>query len=594
MINQREKILVVEDEVLTGENLRIVLESCDYEVLPLMTDGEDALELVRRNPPDLVLMDIKLGGKIDGIETARRIRESMDIPVIYLTASSDKQTMERAKISEPQAYILKPFNEYDLGSTIEIALYKSRAEKQVRREKEINAILARLSQALLESPDNEDIANQVEGQIKCLTHSKFGFVAYIDPKSGCLENPTLSKEVWDRCRVTAKTAGFKKLDGLGGWIVEHKQTIISNDLSRDPRASGMPEGHIPIHNFIGVPALAEDKLVGILAAANKETDYDENDAELLRRLAIIYALALQQKKNQAELALYRNHLEELVEARTRELEAAYEKLKTEISERERAEQQLLQADKMIALGTLVSGVAHEINNPNNYIMMNAPFLQDLWEKILPVLDKYYHDNGDFTVEGFNLAELKDTAKQLFAGIQEGTRRIQNIVNELKDFSRPESDEIEQSVDINLVVKSAVTLTSPMIHKATRNFIVHYGQHIPTFPGKFQRLEQVIINLIQNSCQALTDNEKSITITTAFNEKTGKIIIEVEDEGIGIQPQHLKLIMNPFFTTRRDTGGTGLGLSISSNIITNHAGTMDFQSTPGKGTIARIILPLQRN
>jgi two-component system NtrC family sensor kinase len=256
------------------------------------------------------------------------------------------------------------------------------------------------------------------------------------------------------------------------------------------------------------------------------------------------------------------------------------------------EQQLIQADKMVALGTLVSGVAHEINNPNNFIMMNTPLLLELWQEICPILERYYETSGDFSIKGFDYSELKGAVPDLFAGIINGAKRIKTIVTDLKDFARRENDDINQEVDIDEVVKTAVNLTSMMIEKSTRHFSVRYGKNIPGFKGNFQRLEQVIVNLIQNSCEALPDKEKGISISTDFDEGTGLITVKVADEGTGIEPHHLKFIMDPFFTTKRDSGGTGLGLSIASTIINQQGGSLSFAAQPGKGTTATITIPVK--
>jgi signal transduction histidine kinase len=225
-------------------------------------------------------------------------------------------------------------------------------------------------------------------------------------------------------------------------------------------------------------------------------------------------------------------------------------------------------------------------------MMNTPLLLELWQEIRPILDKYYETAGDFSIKGFNYRDLKNDVPDLFAGIINGSKRIKNIVRDLKDFSRWETDDINQDVDINEVVKTAVNLTSTMIEKSTLHFSTHYGKNIPGFKGNFQRLEQVLVNLIQNSCEAMPDKEKGIAISTGFNEQTGLITVKVKDEGIGIESVHLKYIADPFFTTRRESGGTGLGLSISAAILSHHGGSLSFASQPGKGTTATITIPVK--
>ncbi len=269
----------------------------------------------------------------------------------------------------------------------------------------------------------------------------------------------------------------------------------------------------------------------------------------------------------------------------------------DITERKQAEkrarlhrEQLIQADKMVALGILVSGIAHEINNPNNFIMLNTPVLREAWSSITPILEHYYEENGDFLVGGLPYEEMRSHIPVLFSGILDGSTRINNIVNELKNFARQRPADMTESVDINAVARTAVNLVENMIKQSTDSFSLYPGENIPLIKGNFQQLEQVVINLIQNACQALTNRESAITITTQYNADTGSIVLKVQDEGTGISGETLKYIMDPFYTTKRDSGGTGLGLSISSSIVSDHGGTMRFSSTPGKGTTATVTLP----
>jgi PAS domain S-box-containing protein len=272
----------------------------------------------------------------------------------------------------------------------------------------------------------------------------------------------------------------------------------------------------------------------------------------------------------------------------------------DVTERKKAEeqtrihdQQLMHASKMVALGTLVSGVAHEINNPNNFIMLNSPLLKDAWENSMPILEKYYEENGDFIIGGMNYSEMRENISGLFTGITEGSKRIKQIVEDLKNYVRDDTADLTQAVDINAVLMSAVTLVSNMIKKSTNRFDVDYGKDLPLLKGNFQRLEQVAINLIQNACQALKATDKGIFISTSFDADASHIVMRVKDEGTGIAPETLSQITDPFFTTRQKSGGVGLGLSISSRIIEEHGGSMKFESQPGVGTTVDVILPADR-
>jgi len=273
----------------------------------------------------------------------------------------------------------------------------------------------------------------------------------------------------------------------------------------------------------------------------------------------------------------------------------------DITERRQAEeqaklhqQQLMQADKMVALGTLVSGVAHEINNPNNFVMLNAPLLKEAWENAIPILEEYYKENGDFILGGMKYTEMRENIPKLFSGMLGGANRIKQIVDDLKNYVRKDTADLTQSVNINAVLKSAISLISNMIKKSTNQFSVEYGMNLPMLRGNFQRLEQVMINLIQNACQALLNTENGVSVSTSCDKEMSNIIVRIEDEGTGIPPETLPHITDPFFTTRQGSEGVGLGLSISSTIVEEHGGTMRFISEAGRGTKAEIIFPTDRN
>ena len=275
-------------------------------------------------------------------------------------------------------------------------------------------------------------------------------------------------------------------------------------------------------------------------------------------------------------------------------------LKKEMEERQKMEkiakeqeEKLIQADKMATLGILVSGVAHEINNPNNYMLLNSNNLQDIWKDLKVVLDKYRDENGAFQVAGMDYLDLREEVSPLITGISEGSERIRKIVESLKDFSRKEPANMSAEININSVVEASLTILSNLIKKSSYNFTVHYGASLPQIKGSFQQIEQVLINLISNSCHALESPEKALKVSTSFDRENNVVLIKVQDEGRGISEENLKHIFDPFFTTKRDSGGTGLGLSISYTIIKDHGGDLTMSSREGKGTIAVISLPIVR-
>lgn len=253
--------------------------------------------------------------------------------------------------------------------------------------------------------------------------------------------------------------------------------------------------------------------------------------------------------------------------------------------------QLIQAEKLSSLGTLLAGIAHELFNPAGTIMLNAEWFAKAWKDIAPLLDQYNIDKK-LIIANLPYKESREEIEKLLFGLLESSRRIKNLLEELKNFSRKEDRETKENIDIHTIIHTAVDLTQNLIKKSTENFSLDFGENIPAFPGNFQRLTQVFINLICNASEALPDNTHGISIVTSYLDKTNEILVQVKDEGVGIEEKNLSKIMDPFFTTWQNSGGMGLGLSISQKIIHEHHGHILFSSTPGQGTTASIYLPVK--
>jgi len=131
----------------------------------------------------------------------------------------------------------------------------------------------------------------------------------------------------------------------------------------------------------------------------------------------------------------------------------------------------------------------------------------------------------------------------------------------------------------------------LIEKSTEHFSVAYGDNIPLIRGSSQRIEQVVVNLVMNACQALPGKDRAIALATFVDHGENIVVLEVRDEGSGITAEHLPHLSDPFFTTKRESGGTGLGLSVSTGIVKEHGGALAFSSLPGAGTTARLTLPI---
>lgn len=226
------------------------------------------------------------------------------------------------------------------------ALNKSMKEA-LSRELEINAALAELSRRLLSAAIIDDVSDMVLDHAKNLTESLYGFVGYIDTRTGFLVCPTMTRDAWDACKVRDKRNYFSKFTGLWGWVLNNRKATFTNNVAEDPRSVGIPPGHVPIQRFLAAPALIKGKLVGLVALANSGRDYTQEDLDIIQQLADIFAVAILRMRTEDELRKHRQSLERMVAERTQKLEQANEMLQKEIEERKKAEEGLEESLSLI-------------------------------------------------------------------------------------------------------------------------------------------------------------------------------------------------------------------------------------------------------
>jgi signal transduction histidine kinase len=267
----------------------------------------------------------------------------------------------------------------------------------------------------------------------------------------------------------------------------------------------------------------------------------------------------------------------------------FARLRANAAELRRKELQLIQANKMTALGMLVSSVAHEINNPNQIVLTNAGVLTTALEDVLESLDGCGSVPGGLTFAGIPHAETRHTLPQLAVDIEESARRIERIVGDLKHFARPGA-RVSECFNLNEVVRRALRLLTYLIQKRTDALHVSLTDSLPSACGNAQHLEQVTVNLVVNALEALPSRNKAVSVSTAYDAGTGRVLLEVRDEGIGMSRAHVARLGEAFFTTKEATGGTGLGIAIASSLVRLYDGQLSFASHPGKGTCATVALP----
>lgn len=255
------------------------------------------------------------------------------------------------------------------------------------------------------------------------------------------------------------------------------------------------------------------------------------------------------------------------------------------------EQQLQQADKLASIGQLVSGIGHEINNPNQFIRGNIKIVQQAMEDMLPIVDEHYRLHSDLKIARLKYDFFRQNIMTLVTDMAHGSKRIKDIIDGLKQFSRRDEGELIDNVELNTIIDAAARLVHNEVHKSA-DIELQLAPDLPTFTGNIQKMEQVLINLIINAAQAMPDDRRGlIWVSTRLDD--GHVVITVKDNGKGMSERTLKQIFDPFFTTRRAKGGTGLGLPIVYRIMEEHSGTISVTSKPDVGTTFTLRLPLKR-
>jgi len=264
---------------------------------------------------------------------------------------------------------------------------------------------------------------------------------------------------------------------------------------------------------------------------------------------------------------------------------------TDITEKRNLQTQTIRNARLASIGVLATGVAHEINNPNNAIQISAALYAHVWQDAMAVLREYYHEQGDFSLGGLSFAEEGESLGDLVSEIKDNSRRIKAIVENLKHLGKNDQGELNEEVNINAVLRAAAGVLKSNIRKYTKHWVMELSDELPPVKGNFQQLEQVFINVMLNALQSLPDNEHGVKIKSVVDLTKRLLLIQVIDQGTGITDEDLTKVTDPFFTTRLESGGTGLGLSISCTIIEHHHGSISFKSSKNSGTLVTLQLPM---
>lgn len=270
-----------------------------------------------------------------------------------------------------------------------------------------------------------------------------------------------------------------------------------------------------------------------------------------------------------------------------------EEANRELREKQR---QLVQSEKLVSLGRLSAGMAHEINNPLQFIQGNMRILNEAMDCLIPVLDRHVEENPGFKVARLDYPLFRSHVITMLKDMSNGAVRIGDIVRDLKRFARSEEGVLDERVDLNEAVQASLRL----VHNKLKRHKVECSldPDLPRIKGSASKIEQVIVANLINAAEALGERQDGVIKVQTSRDRNGArpndICLSIADNGPGMTDDVQKRLFDPFFTTKQKSGGMGLGLSVAYGIIKDHQGAIEVESKLGEGTALRYSFPAARS
>jgi len=594
-------ILVVEDEQIVARDIHARLERQGYVVTAVVASGEEAVASVGEQRPDLVLMDIMLQGRMDGITAAERIREQYEVPVVYLTAYADERTLQRAKITEPFGYLLKPFEERELHITIQMALYKHGMERRMREHEQwLTTTLRSIGDAVISTdlegritfmnPRAEALTGYRQAEVtgRALEH----VVSYLRERGEILaaEGTRTPVEVtvsdirndrgerWGAVHVFRDITERRRAQEALRESMERYRLFFEQDLTGDYEAHASGElisCNPAFARILGCGSTEEAMGLNILEF------YPDDHArtEFLQMLENLGTL----EYNEREMVRPDGKTLHLVEnvIGVKDEQGRLVRIRGYIfddTRRKQLEDQLRQALKMESIGTLASGIAHDFNNILNNVLGFAQQMR-----------KHATDPAKVT--------------RYAQTVEKSATRGAELSAQLLSFARLGRKE-KVPMDVGEVLQEVAHLCRETF-PATVDLRLELQGGLHPVQGDRTGLYQVLLNLAVNARDAVldqADGRRQVVQIQARNIETDDerrllpgvtgpcVEIAVRDNGGGIPQEIRDKIFDPFFTTKEKGKGTGLGLATVYNVVRSHGGTISLESEVGAGTTFSVLLP----
>ena len=556
------KILIIDDERDLNDVYGRILEAEGYRICHAYS-GDEGLEKLYSERPDLVLLDIRLPDR-SGLEILSHIRttETFMYTFVLLISGHEKSLEDRAAGLESGAddYLIKPVAKLELISRIramvrlkisETALRNAKADLEVKVKKQTKLLWSanrKLAKEIKERKAAQKVLmTQLEEQKRLegrLVKSKARLQSVFDGIAEPLIMLDTSLTIVMMNRAAAAYYGTRSRYCIG--------RKCKDCFEEAERSCG---------NCDTLVKLREKKI----------HSYERKGFMDGRHHEIVTIYPLKSDAYQEDVSLIRI---------------------TDITESKKLQQKLTQSAKLASLGFLVSGVAHEINNPNNFITFNVPILKEYIEQILPFADRHLMNKEGVKILNMSYTEFKSDIFTLLRNIENGTQRISRIVAELRRFADIEKEVCFQQVDIGKTIEKTVQLCKGKISKMVRSFTTDIQKNLPFPTSDPDLLEQILINLIINAAQAADKNESRIGIRAFLpDDPPGHLCIEVTDNGMGMDKEIKDRIFQPFFTTKDPGQNTGLGLTVCQSLLETLRGAVEVESLLGRGSKFRVLIPI---
>ncbi|MEH2220854.1 MAG: response regulator [Nostoc sp.] len=581
-------ILIVDDVPNNLKVLSDTLANAGFEVA-IATSGESALQQLEHTPVSLILLDVMMPG-MDGFETCQRIKanaKTRNIPIIFITALSESVNKVTGFELGAIDYITKPFQQGEVLARVRTHLKLNQLSQSLEaRNTELQQLTQQLEQRVSERTQELFASIETLKQTQQLMRLVFDTIPYWvgwkDINSvylGCNQSLADMLNLSSPDEIVGKTdydLNFSKEEC--DWflmcdrrVIESEQAefhIIDRVLRADGQQAWLDTSKMPLRDVNG-------NVFGILFVTKDITERQQAEEELK-----------QQKQN----------------------------LEQALAELQHTQVQLVQSEKMSALGNLVAGVAHEINNPVGFLGGNIQPALDYIKDIFGLVDLYQqkYPNPDAEIqdeiEAIDLDYIREDLPKLVGSMREGVKRIRDISTSLRTFSRADSDR-PVACNIHDGIESTILILKHRL-KASESrpeiqVIREYGQ-LPLVECFAGQLNQVFINILANAIEALEEsnidrsfeeiqtNPNWIAISTKVSDSK-QVIISIKDNGLGMSEEIKQKVFDHLFTTKSVGKGTGLGLAIARQIIVEkHGGSITVNSTLGKGTEFVLEFPIIKN